>query len=41
VTVRDPDRCRGDGFLRLLGGTCFLLVITFAAVVIAKATGIA
>jgi len=43
VTAPDPDtdRCRGDAFLRVLGGICFLLAVAFVAVVIGKATGIA
>ena len=39
--VADADRCHGDGFLRVLGGTCLLLAVSFAAVVIGKAAGIA
>jgi hypothetical protein len=34
----DPDRCRGDGFLRVFGGICFLIAVAFVATVIWKAT---
>jgi hypothetical protein len=38
MTAPHTDRCHGDGFLRLFGGACFLVVVSFVAAVIWKAT---
>lgn len=35
------DRCRGDGFLRLVGLAVLAIAAAFVVAVIAKATGLA